>query len=69
MKKHRNLLLATATLLALVLPLACASNRSNRQELTDRGIEEVSSITWSASARKVRAVYSQMLARGLRVRA
>jgi hyperosmotically inducible protein len=38
MKKHRNLLLATATLLALVLPLACASNRSNRQELTDRGI-------------------------------
>lgn len=40
-----------------------------RDELTERGVEEVSSITWSASARKVQAVYSQMLARGLRVRA
>lgn len=37
-----------------------------RDELTHRGIDEVGRITWSASARKVDAVYSQMA--GLRVR-
>lgn len=42
---------------------------SLRDELTERGVEEVSSITWSASARKVRAVYSKTLAGRLRVMA
>ena len=38
-----------------------------RDELSERGLDEVRSVTWSASATKVRAIYSQMVASRLRV--
>lgn len=38
MRKHHRAWLGTAILGALILSLACASNRTNREELTDRGI-------------------------------
>ena len=38
-----------------------------RDELTERGLEQIRSVTWTVSARKVRAIYSQMVSSPLRV--